>query len=156
MPVPQDWHSRFQILVDVIHESLQKGVAFLKDEIHELHVGDKKAHLMKLGLWAFWAGVAAALLGRINGLVLLLIGLGMMAYSRGFFRSTRAEQSQASAMTSRQTYYAGAPTPSIQSQESLSVNPSGAEAAYQSPLAESATVKLDAPDYIPPKRETER
>ncbi|MEO0248220.1 MAG: zinc ribbon domain-containing protein [candidate division WOR-3 bacterium] len=155
-PAPQDWHSRFQILVDVVHESLQKGVGFLKNEIHELQVSDKKVPLMKLGLWAFWAGIAAALLGRVNGIILFVIGLGMMAYSRGFFRSTRAGTSQASAATSRQSYYAGGQTPSIQSQESLNLNPSVAEAPYPPQMDESATVKLEAPDYVPPKREAER
>jgi hypothetical protein len=150
--------SRFQILVDVIHESLQKGVEQLKLEIHRLQVGDKQGQIMKLGFWAFWAALSAVLLGRGNGLILLILSLGAMAYARGFFRSTKSqtEQRERAAMADRQTQYARSETGGRAYQQPVSVKPKTETITVVPSVTEDATVKLDGPEYPPPNREAER
>lgn len=150
--------SRFQILVNVIHESLQKGVEQLKLELHRLQVGDKQSQLMKIGFWAFWAALSAVLLGRGNGLILLVLSIGAMAYARGFFRSTKSQagQRERAAMADRQAQYARSETGGASSQQPVGAGPRTEKVSVVPSVTEDATIKLDEPKYTPPSREPDR
>ncbi|HXF05440.1 MAG TPA: zinc ribbon domain-containing protein, partial [Blastocatellia bacterium] len=84
--------SRIQILSDVVHDALSAGVSQIKAILGELQTGDRIAALRRIGFWFFWVGLAA-LLDWVNGLILIAVGIGLMAYARGFFRTKSASPS---------------------------------------------------------------
>jgi hypothetical protein len=75
--------------VDALTDAVQTGVQHIKSP--SLTTSDGNLHISRYRQWgliAFWAGVAA-LLGVKMGIILILAGIGMMAYARGFFGSVK-------------------------------------------------------------------
>lgn len=90
--------SRLQVLSEVVHEALSAGLGQIRQMLHELQTGDRITALRRIGFWFFWAGLAA-LLSWANGVILIAVGLGLMAYARGFFRTTSAGPSAVTGAT---------------------------------------------------------
>lgn len=77
--------SRWQILTDVLTDAIQTGLQYIRNPLPAM--SDRPPQSVRYrhwGLLAFWAGVAA-LLGVQIGIVLIVAGIWMMAYARGFF-----------------------------------------------------------------------
>jgi len=78
-----------RLIPSVLREAVEKGVQRIEQEMRVSTRGDKGARAWRWGLWAFWTGLLAALLGRVNGMLLAAIGIGLMLWARcSFERST--------------------------------------------------------------------
>lgn len=104
---------RWQIIVDVVTDALRIGTQFLSGRpTADLNEPGLASRYSRLGLIAFWAGLAA-LLGNHVGVILIATGIGLMAYARGFFgplrRGPEADTTKLQNPPSRETTYADVP-----------------------------------------------
>jgi hypothetical protein len=108
---------RWQIIVDAVTDALRTGTQILSQQpTAGLAEQGPASRYKRLGLIAFWAGLAA-LLGNHIAVILILVGIGLMAYARGFFGPLRqgppARTTEFQGPPSRETSYSGAsPRPS--------------------------------------------
>lgn len=82
---PTPASSRWQILVDSLTDAVQTGLQYIRNPLPS--TPDRPPQSMRYrhwGLMLFWAGVAA-LLGVQAGVILMVAGICMIAYARGFF-----------------------------------------------------------------------
>jgi len=97
---PAGWTASLRLVPRVLREAVESGVQKAERELRTAHMGDKCANYWRWGLWAFWTGLLAAALGRVNGAILALIGIGLMVWARHIFeRSSSGERSAASPVT---------------------------------------------------------
>ncbi len=76
---------RLQIMADTVTHALRSGMRTISRPPTSHLDGHYRADRFRhWGLIAFWAGLAA-LLGNYVGVILVLTGIGLMAYARGFF-----------------------------------------------------------------------
>ncbi len=80
----------FRLLGGVLRQAFSEGKRILQSEMRAFH-SDKPTHYWRWGLWAFWTGLLAMLLGRVNGAILALIGIGLMLCARGFLTRSSSE-----------------------------------------------------------------
>ncbi|MBI3949098.1 MAG: hypothetical protein HY314_01380 [Acidobacteria bacterium] len=103
-----------QIIVDVVTDAVRSGLQFISQKpMASLDGQDRASRFRRWGLIAFWAGLAA-LLGIHMGIILILVGIGLMAYARGFFgpvkESPSVREGDFQAPPSRETNYSSNPT----------------------------------------------
>jgi len=102
------------MIVDAVTDALRTGFQHISQRpTANLADEGQASRFRRWGLLAFWAGLAA-LLGNHVGVILILTGIGLMAYARGFFgpvrTSTSAHTTESQAPPSRETIYSPNPT----------------------------------------------
>ncbi|RMG50980.1 MAG: zinc ribbon domain-containing protein [Acidobacteria bacterium] len=86
-PMASTASGKLHLLIKVIGEALGSGLRYLSPSAGgESPAGHRLRQCWRWGFIAFWAGLAAQL-GEVMGFVLMAIGLGLMAYARGLFRT---------------------------------------------------------------------
>lgn len=111
---PPIWSSpqrRWQIIVDAVTDAFRTGTQFLSQQ-PTAGLGEEgpASQFRRWGMIAFWVGLAA-LLGNHIAVILILAGIGLMAYARGFFGPVRqgppARTAESPTPSSRETTYSG-------------------------------------------------
>jgi hypothetical protein len=102
---------RWQIIIDAVTDALRSGFHYVfQPSTAGLESESQTSRFKRLGFIAFWAGLAA-LMGDFMGVVLILTGIGLMAYARGFFGPVReappVRTPEFQAPPSRETSYSG-------------------------------------------------
>jgi len=111
-PVWSPPQRRWQIIVDTVTDAFRAGTQFLSQQ-PTAGLGEQgpASQFRRWGMIAFWVGLAA-LLGNHIAVILILAGIGLMAYARGFFGPVKPDTSvrttESQAPWSRETTYSGA------------------------------------------------
>jgi hypothetical protein len=93
---PPTWSApsnKRRIILDAVTDAFRTGINYISyRETAGLDQKNRDSRYDRWGRVAFWAGLAA-LLGYQTGVVLILLGIGLMAYARGFFGSVQKPSS---------------------------------------------------------------
>jgi hypothetical protein len=136
---PPTWSEprrRWQIIIDAVADALRSGVQSISQQpTAGLDGQGQESRFRRWGILAFWAGLAA-LMGFHAGVVLILTGIGLMAYARGFFGLVPG-------------------TPAVRRPSEFQPPPFR-ETIYSPDLSRSRAVESEPPRDIPPRAQTKR
>jgi hypothetical protein len=133
-PTQFAFRPRWQLIVESVTDALRTGFEYaFQRSTASLREESQASWFHRWGLIAFWVGLAA-LIGDFMGFLLIVAGIGLMAYARGFFGPVRE-------------------TPSARTSEFQA--PPFRETTY-SPTTPPSVTNPDTSDYVPPRSEANR